>query len=63
MKSIQKFIHRERPDIIPYDPLGRGSEKSIQKFIHRGSTHRKSSRRINVTVGFTGKDVLQIYSK
>jgi len=28
---------RERPDIISYSPLGRGSEKSIQIFIHRGS--------------------------
>ena len=36
---------------------------SIQKFIHRGSTLRNSSRRINVTVGFTGKHVNQIYSK
>ena len=53
----------ERPDIISYDPLGRGSGKSIQKFIHRGSTHRNPSRRIDVTVGFTGKYVIQIYSK
>ena len=55
--------HRERPDIISYDPLGRGSEKSIQKFIHRGSACRNPSRRITVTVGFTGKDVIHIYSK
>ena len=44
-------------------PLGRGSEKFIQIFIHRGSLDPNPSRRINVTFEFTGKCVIQIYSK
>ena len=57
------YSKRERPDIISYDPPGRGSEKSIQNFIHRGSLVSNPSRKNSVTVEFTGKCVIQIYSK
>ena len=62
-KKSPADFKRERPDIISYGPLGRGSEKSIQKFIHRGSSSPSSSRRNTVTVEITVKNAIRFYSK